>query len=780
MHRHYCTTFIAAVILLSAFSSGIAQQANTVKQQQYLQELLPLINPPASNVTPVSFRDKTWLDWQKRTGELPPDFSAMPSLPFLPNPLVLEEGTKNIPVKTKEQWEVKRNWIKQEVQHWLSGTIPPAPTNLTSKILDTRTENGVKIEMIELRFGPEQKAKISFELMTPPGKGPFPVYMTQWYHRGWAQVALRRGYIACVYAGADANDDTKNYDEIYPDYDFTTLMKRAWGAHRVVDYLYTLHQVNKAQIAIAGHSRNGKQALFAGVFDDRITAVITSSAGTAGEIPFRYNDESHDTESIDKITTNFPHWLHPRLRFFIGREHKLPIDQNLLMAAIAPRALLLTTATTESQGDPWGIEQSYLSLQKVYNFLDAPNKVALRTRLGLHGTHARDAEAFVDFLDIQFGRKKLPWNNYLSYNYTFDKWKQLSGETINPTTYAPVAASKSLLTNTKRKKIKSAAEFDKQQVAIRENITWLLGEEPAGVKSNTPSSLTRPGTTDFISGFLEMPQVKNGKVLPLGPYSAPGDYLNGYLYYPTDKNGKTQVRANGKMPVVIFLHEYSHPNGYGKGIGPFFEALLAQGFAVYAMDMIGFGSRIEEGTLFYERYPNWSKMGKMVTDTRAAIDAMQSLDLIDKDNIFLTGYALGGSIGLLTAALDDRIAGTAIASGFTPWRTSNDEVEGIYAYSHLHGLLPRLGFFTEQRNRIPVDFAEIIAAIAPKPLLVITPTLDRHADLTQVKNTMQKVAPVYSLFKASNNLQYQTPTDITRLSSDRQNQLVNWLKQQVK
>src|SRR5690606_13056417 len=136
----------------------------------------------------------------------------------------------------------------------------------------------------------------------------------------------------------------------------------------------------------------------------RITAVIPSSGGTAGENSFRFTDDRYDNESLDEISANFPHWLHPRLRFFHGREHKLPVDQNLLMSLIAPRALLLSSAITEEQGSPWGIEQNYHSLLTVYNFLGEREKLAIRLRQGRHGTMARDTEALMDYLDYVFGR----------------------------------------------------------------------------------------------------------------------------------------------------------------------------------------------------------------------------------------------------------------------------------------------------------------------------------------------------------------------------------------
>src|SRR5690606_38729550 len=145
------------------------------------------------------------------------------------------------------------------------------------KILSEREENGIKIQLLELRSGEQEAARLTLELLIPPGEGPFPVFMSQWNHRLWAKIAVRRRYIGCLYAGADIKDDTEPYQKLYPEYDWTILMTRASGAQRAVDYLYTRAEVNKQQIALAGHSRNAKQSLFAAAFDPRITAVISSS-----------------------------------------------------------------------------------------------------------------------------------------------------------------------------------------------------------------------------------------------------------------------------------------------------------------------------------------------------------------------------------------------------------------------------------------------------------------------------------------------------------------------
>ena len=150
-----------------------------------------------------------------------------------------------------------------------------------------------------------------------------------------------------------------------------------------------------------------------------------------------------------------------------------------------------------------------------------------------------------------------------------------------------------------------------------------------------------------------------------------------------------------------------------------------------AFDQIGFGSRVLSAGKFYDRFPRWSLLGNMICDTRAAITALQALDMIDPSRISLFGYALGAEVGLFTAALDDRVRAVVAAAGFSPLRLESAEsgTEGIRHYSHLHGLIPRLGFFVGYEKRVPFDYDEVLAAIAPRSVLVIAPEFDRYAPL---------------------------------------------------
>lgn len=749
------------LFLLTLINLPVVAQSQQDRRHQYLEDILR-INTPRDHRHPISRRvtlqDSTWLDWLHRTGELPPDFSQMPAIPFLPEPLVLQRNGKEIPIRTPAQWQEKRAWIRQQYRHWISGTAPPPPGHVNARILSDHNETGTRVQTVQLSFGPGNKALMTFELMIPPGPGPFPVYMTQWTHRNWAQLAVRRGYIGCVYAAADDMDDTQAYQALYPEYDFTSLMRRAWGASRAIDYLYTRPEVNKQQIAITGHSRNGKQSLWAAAFDERITAVISSSCGTGGITPWRYSDPQYCDQTLDDICSNAAHWFHPRLRFFFGREDRLPVDQNLLLALIAPRALLLHYSIMEAQLNPWASEQCYRSVKQVYRFLHAGNNIGILPRTGEHAVAARDVERCIDFLDIHFRRRALPWQEQLYFNDNTEAWLRehkadsLAAQRITPVHLQETDAN--------------SAQYEAQRKTILHHLQWLLGTAPPAVKPvNVAPTLS--SRIDWMDGITGRPEVKRAKVVHIGPYTAIGDHMAATVYYPQNK------KQTGKTPVVIYLHQYAYAHGYargysadgGRGNNELFQVLIDKGLAVMAIDLLGFGTRMPEAQFFYQRFPQWSKMGRMVSDVQACVDALQNMEGIDSSRIFLLGNTIGGSVALMAAALDQRIAGVAVVAAFSPWRSSNREYESLRTYARQHTFIPRLGWYARHPERTPVDFDGIISCIAPRPALIIAPALDRYADPAAVQRSMEPVKKIYASYHAAGAFTLETPREINRMTT---------------
>jgi pimeloyl-ACP methyl ester carboxylesterase len=158
------------------------------------------------------------------------------------------------------------------------------------------------------------------------------------------------------------------------------------------------------------------------------------------------------------------------------------------------------------------------------------------------------------------------------------------------------------------------------------------------------------------------------------------------------------------------------------------------------------------------------------------------MDIIDKDRIYVMGYSLGGTVGLYGAALDERIKGVVSVCGFTPMRLNGSQEGrgGIYIYSHLHGLAPKLGFFVDYEDRIPYDYHEIIAAIAPRPVLITAPTWDRYADFNDVKNCVEQVRGIYDLLGAGDKLELFAPEEYNQFSDKTRDKIWEWIPKNFK
>lgn len=777
--------FIIFLSIVSYLLSSNILASNNQSNNQELDRILRFHMPDISNQGRVSFLDKTFLDWLERTEELPPDFDTMLSNPFLPKSLsIVENGTEKL-ITTLSQWEIKKSILKKDLQYYITGTIPPKPDNIDAKILKEESNGEVLFRDVLLTFGPSGKAFLNLNLYIPLQGKDCPVFLTQWNHREWGYMALRRGYVVCVVANADIKDDTEAYSEIWQnEYDFSALMRRAYGFSRAVDYLETLSEVDSKKIGVIGHSRNAKAALWAAAFDERIGACVSVSGGTGAEVPWRYNSHKYDVEDIAYLTSARPGWFHPRLKFFIGREHKLPVDQNAFMALIAPRGLMITSSFNEEAANLFGAEKAYHEAKTVYDFLDAGNNIAVSFRYGDHGMQAKDIDEYIDFFDYIFKKNKRKPENKLYFNYSFEKWQKISGKSINPLTYREHAKNEKLLPWNSRKKVTLSAWNTKKKYII-ENIQFLLGKEPAGFENPSYETLDLRGQGEVLFNSIikrpkPTPSMKVMNFTPARGLPGFGDFLYGYLYYPADKNLKV---GSDKLPAIIYLHEYDFSKGFGAmalehEIQSLFEKLTNMGYCVFAYDMAGFGNRIFETQNFYERYPQWSIMGKLVLDVKSAVTALSNLNFINSSQIYTSGFSLGGEVALLSTALDERIAGVVSVAGFTPIRTNTLDrgTEGLMKYSHLYGTIPNLGFFIGFENRVPVDYPEIISCIAPRPLLVISPILDRDAHIEDVKNCMVQVEKIYNLFGASDKFTFIVPDDYSRFTQDTRELMYKWLK----
>jgi len=745
-------------------------------------------------------------EWLQKTGELPPDFDALPKVNGLPDPLKFLDGR---PVRTSEDWKVRRAEIQKLFEMYDIGSLPPKPKLENIVAVDETKGNGHVTRNVRLEYGPQRQATMEVSVTIPKGDGPFPVLIG-----GPASTLIRRGYIACAFPSSV--DQLGNLAQLYPGYDFASMGQVAWSVQVVVDYLCTLPQVDKQRIAITGYSRGGKMATIAAAMDERIAAVIAGSTGVGGILSWRQGSERNHAESIESTTRMFPIWFVPRLRFFSGREDRLPVDGNLLVAMIAPRACLMEYGLNDEVSNTWGSEQTYHSALKVYSMLGQPDRLGLFRLPGFHG--ANDMEACLDWLDIQFGRSTRTWNQNLLFPWDFDKWRDQNKATVDLSRFAKHGPD-DLLATASGVTIATATDWEKKAADIRKSVEWMLGDEPpmmppgagrggfggrgfgprgaGGGGTNAPAGgrgfglrggargganpgQTTPDLVNWVTqrGGQEFGWLEPEKSQTTSRSISFGYNVRGDLYYPTN------TLENTKLPTMIWLHSYSYPLGYmwvyHRDLHPIL-ALVKAGYAVLAFDQSGFGSRMSEAGPFYDRYPHWSQMGRMVEDTRAAIDALQKDNLVDPERIYLFGYSMGAAVGLHTAALDPRVKGVVSICGFTPMRTDTVDkgTGGIARFSHERGLMPRLGFFVGQESRIPYDYNELLGAIAPRPVLVVQPQLDRDATPADVHNAVEQARKVYALYDADGKLGLDEPWDYNRLPTVTQDRIMQWINQHL-
>lgn len=398
-----------------------------------------------------------------------PEASQLPAQPGLPDPLVMLDGQR---VASKEEWFAKRRpELKALFQHYMYGQMPPAPEKIATTVarVDPNYFGGKATKKeVAIRFGPAAAPEIYLLLVVPnQRKGPAPVFLginfcgnhtvvadpsvampVSWMPKNcpgcqdnrateagrgsqvqvWSiEDTINRGYaVATFYSGDVAPDHPGFTDGIIPHYykpgqskpgphDWATVAAWAWGLHRAVDYLCENPEIDKAKIAVVGHSRMGKAAIVAAAFDERIALAIPHEAGCGGTAPSR----GTMGESVKRINTSFPHWFDDAFKEFNDQPDRLPFDQNGLVALVAPRPVLFTNAVDDTWANPVGQFEVLKAADSVYRFLGVEGLEAdqmpepgtlIDSRLGYHirpGKHSMgkdDWKVFLDYADRQFGK----------------------------------------------------------------------------------------------------------------------------------------------------------------------------------------------------------------------------------------------------------------------------------------------------------------------------------------------------------------------------------------
>ncbi|MDD4018531.1 MAG: hypothetical protein PHV28_11375 [Kiritimatiellae bacterium] len=386
----------------------------------------------------------------------------------LEDPLVSINGQRLV---SADDWPERRREMLSLIESELYGKWPAAPeTLLIDKTDESETFYGLaRMKQFSMYFCPDRSGpRIDWMLLEPArANGPFPVIVLLNYRgnhelmsdenvrvpdfrvpnrhtrgktpnrvdasvRGKIRYPLEsvvaHGYAvltACyLQAATDPETTEMSVDEcrkhgfykLWENTDVGTLAVWGWALSRGLDLAERQPELDVKHAVAFGYSRLAKAALVAGAFDERFRVVIPCQTGGGG-VPLQKRQFG---ENADWMTQVFPHWFCKAYMKYANNEKELPLDQHFLLAAVAPRHLLV-----EGFNEPWydtkGEWLACRAASPVWEFLGKPglpggdrfpedfSEAAVGTYLGYvrrpgsHGISAYDWQWALDFADRAFG-----------------------------------------------------------------------------------------------------------------------------------------------------------------------------------------------------------------------------------------------------------------------------------------------------------------------------------------------------------------------------------------
>jgi hypothetical protein len=401
-----------------------------------------------------------------------PSPEKRPAQTALPDPLRMLDGSQ---ITSKQAWQEKRApELRALFAHYMYGQMPPT-VKVEGKILRTDpVAFGGKATLKEVEVNVGQTEPVHLLIVVPNRREkPAPCFLGMNFSgsyglvadplvqmpRGWImdkyaaannragegargkqvdawaiEQSIDRGYAVASFFGGDivsdkvelALEQMKHFlpPGMAPDAADApgTIRIWAWAFSRMVDYLAADKDIDAKRIAVVGHSRNGKTALLAAAYDERIAMAIPSQAGCGGTAPSRAASELSapqangrpTVETVAVINKSFPHWFCGNFKPFGETPEKLPFDQHELIALCAPRPVLVSCAVEDVWSNPPGQFDMLKAADPVYRLVagdglgavQAPeagklldSRLGYFIRPGKHSMTSEDWKVWLDYAD---------------------------------------------------------------------------------------------------------------------------------------------------------------------------------------------------------------------------------------------------------------------------------------------------------------------------------------------------------------------------------------------
>ena len=288
------------------------------------------------------------------------------------------------------------------------------------------------------------RIRIELEVFVPKGasrENPAPVFVLgdhrmrpQVYPNVPVEEIVRRGYAFVRYNFNDVAPDRYMDDirriagvfAVYGGWDrpdgagWGKVAAWAWGFSRVMDWIETRPELDARRVAVVGHSRGGKTALWAAAQDERITMAVSNNSGTGGaHLNEMITPGSEQVYAfLDYRSWNF---FCPNFLKFDGCETTMEHDADDLIRLIAPRLVYVASASQDPGAGPegefeatrraselwvaYGRKGISLTAYPAAGKTDNAGHVAYHLRPGEHELAPYDWTRYLDFADRRLKRK---------------------------------------------------------------------------------------------------------------------------------------------------------------------------------------------------------------------------------------------------------------------------------------------------------------------------------------------------------------------------------------
>ncbi|KAJ2935422.1 hypothetical protein H1R20_g1672, partial [Candolleomyces eurysporus] len=682
----------------------------------------------------------------------------------LPDPFTFFNGTR---VTNMTDWTCRRSEISQLFQRLELGVIPAAPESVTASI------SGPILSVTISRGG--RSVTIHPTISYPPsGSAPYSALIafggtTLPRPAGVAIITLNNDEIA-------QHNDTSSrgvglfYDLYGADHPASAMMAWTWGVSRLIDALQNLPSANidSDRLAITGCGVNGRGALVAGAFEERLSLTIPMESGTGGAGCWRIAQKLFSTGHVTITASDLARenvWFSKTFNDYASRVDELPFDHHLLAALVAPRGLLILDNSQFSWLGPASVFGCMKTGRKVYEALGYADSMGVSQIA--HTDYCQfPPDQYVEyqaFMNKFLAGKRTENTTVLKTDKPNDagfveaEWVDWTVPNLVSGSSPPTAPNEPPSTPTGANCVAPTELTEPSNQMLPNPFTFAKRSDNSGL----PIDLAVNSTEEWYCRREQIGQLF--QKYEFGTLEQRPQYVSGEIFGRTltvnigHKNRNISFQATlqypdtddpGPFPYIIALGGSTLPHLTDMALITFDPEDLAQ---ANGTDSRGKGK-------FYELYgEDHSASALMVWawGVSRIIDAVGTAPVnLERKGVGVTGCSDHGRGALVAGAFDQRIELTLViesgVGGAGCWRIADDlKKSGIGALTATDIVKDTVLFsstftgFANRTSELPVDHHLLAAMVAPRGLLVLENSAFSWLGISSVYGCMKTARKVY-------------------------------------